>query len=269
MSQPALLVERDGGVVTLTLNRPEARNAFNPEMLCGLADAWDLVDGDDSVHVAILTGAGGNFSAGADLDQLVGKLMKGLPPDNEHEERIQQDYSIIYKGFLKEYRLAKPLLAAVEGYCYAGGMEMLMSADIRVAGEGARIAISEVCRGLFPMAGTTVRLPRQIPYTVAMEMLLTGAPLDAAEALRVGLLGHVVKDGGALAKARELADAITKNGPLAVRNIKASVLESSCLPEEKAFVRELELGMEVMSSEDAREGPRAFLEKRPARFKGS
>jgi enoyl-CoA hydratase len=102
-----------------------------------------------------------------------------------------------------------------------------------------------------------------------MEMLLTGAPLDAAEALRVGLLGHVVKDGGALAKARELADAIAKNGPLAVRNIKASVLESSCLPEEKAFVRELELGMEVMSSEDAREGPRAFLEKRPALFKGS
>ena len=268
MSDPAVIVERDGHVVTLTLNRPDKRNAFDAEMLCRLADAWDMIDADDDVRVAILTGAGGNFSAGADLDRLVGALLSGKPAQDEYEERIRQDYSLIYKGFLKEYRTRKPIVAAVEGYCYAGGIEILQAFDVRVAAEGARIAVREVQRGLFPMGGSTVRLPRQIPWTVAMEMLVTGEPISGRRAYEIGLVGHVVPDGQALERAREIADRIARNGPLAVRNIKASVLAADALPEAEAYRRELELGMEVMASEDAKEGPRAFLEKREPRFTG-
>ena len=268
MSDPAVIVERDGHVVTLTLNRPDKRNAFDAEMLCRLADAWDMIDADDDVRVAIMTGAGGNFSAGADLDRLVGALLSGKPAQDEYEERIRQDYSLIYKGFLKEHRTRKPIIAAVEGYCYAGGIEILQAFDVRVAAEGARIAVSEVQRGLFPMGGSTVRLPRQIPWTVAMEMLVTGEPISGRRAYEIGLVGHVVPDGQALERAREIADRIARNGPLAVRNIKASVLAADALPEAEAYRRELELGMEVMASEDAKEGPRAFLEKREPRFTG-
>jgi enoyl-CoA hydratase len=267
-AEPAVLVERDGPIVTVTLNRPHKRNAFDPEVLCRLCDAWDMIDADDDVRVAILTGAGGDFSAGADLDRLVGILLSGRPSENPYEERVRQDPSLIYKGFLKDYRLATPIIAAVEGACYAGGIEILQSLDIRVAAEGARIAVSEVQRGLFPMSASTIRLPRQIPWTVATEMLLTGEPLSGRRAYEVGLVGHLVPDGTALAKAREIADRIARNGPLAVKNIKASILAADGLPETEAFKREMELGLAVMSSKDAKEGPRAFLEKREPNFTG-
>jgi enoyl-CoA hydratase len=269
MSDPAVLVERDGHVVTVTLNRPEKKNAFNAEMLCRLADAWDMIDADPDVRVAILTGAGGNFSAGADLDRLVGALLAGKPAEDPFEERIRQDYTTIYKGFLKEHRVAKPLVGAVEGYCYAGGMEILQALDLRVAGEGAKLALTEVQRSLFPMGGSTVRLTRQVPWTVAMELLLTGDPISARRAYEVGLVGHVVPDGTALDRARELADRIAANGPIAVRNIKAATVEAQCVPEPEAFQRESELGMEVMMSNDAKEGPRAFIEKRAPNYTGT
>jgi enoyl-CoA hydratase len=269
MSEPAVLIERDGPVVVLTLNRPEKKNAFNCEMLCRLADAWDMIDEDPAVRVAIVTGAGGNFSAGADLDRLVGALMSGEPAADEFEERIRSDFSLIYKGFLKEHRTAKPLIAAVEGYCYAGGMEILQAFDLRVAAEGAKLGITEVQRSLFPMGGSTVRLPRQIPWTIAMEMLLTGEPITGQRAYELGLVGHVVADGTTVERARALADRIAANGPLAVEAIKASVLAADALPEADAYRREVELGMEVMASKDAREGPRAFLEKRPPDYTGT
>jgi enoyl-CoA hydratase len=269
MSDPAVLVERDGHVVTVTLNRPHKKNAFDAEVLCRLCDAWDMIDAEDDVRVAILTGAGGDFSAGADLDRLVGALLSGKPSENPFEERIRTDPSLIYKGFLKEHRLAKPIVAAVEGICYAGGIEILQALDVRVAGEGARIAVSEVQRGLFPMSGSTVRLPRQIPWTVAMEMLVVGDPISGRRAYELGLVGHAVPDGTALAKAREIAERIARNGPLAVRNIKASVLAADALPEAAAYAREAELGMAVMASKDAKEGPRAFLEKRDPDFTGT
>jgi enoyl-CoA hydratase len=269
MTEPAVLVERDGHVVTITLNRPDKRNAFNAEVLCRLCDAWDLVDDDPDIRAAILTGAGGNFSAGADLDRLVGAMISGKPAQDEFEERIRADFTLIYKGFLKTHRAAKPLIAAVEGYCYAGGMEILQALDIRVAGESAQLAISEVQRGLFPMSGSTVRLPRQIPWTVAMDMLLVGEPISGRRAYEVGLVGHVVPDGDAVTRARELADRVAANGPLAVRNIKASVLAAETLPELDAYKREEELGMAVMNSDDAKEGPKAFLEKRAPEFTGT
>ncbi len=268
MSDAAVLVERDGHVLTVTLNRPAKRNAFNAEVLCLLCDAWDLLDADDELRVAIMTGADGNFSAGADLDRLVGALTSGKPAEDEYEERIRQDFSLIYKGFLKDHYVKKPIVAAVEGYCYAGGMEILQAFDIRVAAEDAQLAVSEVQRGLFPMSASTIRLPRQIPYTVAMDMLLVGDPISGQRAYEIGLVGHVTAKGGALGRAKELAVRLAANGPLAVRNIKASVVDNLELQEADAFQRELELGMEVMASKDAKEGPRAFLEKRPPKFTG-
>jgi enoyl-CoA hydratase len=268
-NEPAVLVDRGDAVLLITLNRPDKRNAFNAEVLCRLCDAWDLLDGDDELRVGIVTGAGGNFSAGADLDRLVGALLAGKPAQDEFEERLREDISLIYKGFLKEHRVAKPIICAVEGYCYAGGMEILQAFDIRVAAEGARLAISEVQRGLFPMSASTVRLPRQIPWAVAMEMLIVGEPITAQRAYEVGLVNAVVPDGQALARAQEYADRIAANGPLAVRNIKASVLAAETVPEREAYAKELELGMAVMASNDAREGPKAFLEKRAPSFTGT
>ena len=268
-NEPAVLVDVDGHVATVTLNRPEKRNAFNPEMLCRLADAWDMIDADDSIRVAILTGAGGNFSAGADLDRLVSAMIKGLPPENEFEQRVRDDYSIIFKGFLKEHRLRTPLIAAIEGYCYAGGTEILQATDIRVAAETAQIAISEVQRGLFPMGGSTIRLRRQIAYVDAMELLLCGDPVTGTRAAEIRLVNYAVRENGALDTARELADRIAANGPLAVKAIKEAVVETEFLSEKDAFALEMPLGMGVMGSNDAKEGPKAFLEKRPAEFTGT
>jgi enoyl-CoA hydratase len=259
----------DGYVATVTINRPEARNAVNPEVLVRLADAWDAIDGGDDVRVAILTGTGEHFCAGADLDKLVGKLMAGGEPDTEFEARIQQDYSLIYKGFLRDYQLQKPLVAAIEGFCLAGGTEILQSTDIRVAGESAEFGVTEAKWALFPMAGSPTRLKRQIPYTKAMEMLLTAGRYGARDALSFGLIGHVVPDGRALKKARELADQIAENGPLAVRGIKEAVQATEFLPEKEALAKEFEIGMKVMASKDAREGPRAFKEKRKPNFTGT
>lgn len=269
MSEPAVLVERDGAVLTITLNRPDKRNAFNAEVLCRLCDAWDLLDADPELRVGIMTGSDGNFSAGADLDRLVGALTSGKPAENDFEERIRQDFGLIYKGFLKDHYVEKPLIAAVEGYCYAGGMEILQAFDIRVVASGAQLAISEVQRGLFPMSASTIRLPRQIPYTVALDMLLVGDPISGARAYEVGLASHLTRDGEALGVARAVAARIAANGPLAVRNIKASVTAALELREEDAFQRELELGLEVFASRDAKEGPRAFLEKRRPNFTGT
>ena len=268
VSEPALITEKRGHVVTLTMNRPEAKNAINPEMLCRLADAWDAIDGDDEVRVAILTGSSGAFCAGADLDKLVSRSLKNLPPEDDWEQRIRDDFQVIFKGLLRNYRLAKPLIAAIEGSCIAGGVELLNSCDIRVAGEGAKLGISEVRWSLFPQGGSTTRMPRQMPFTMAMEMLLTGDHYSAREALDMGLIGRVVADGQALAKAREIADKIASNGPVAVRKIKQAVYEAECVSDQEAREIEMRLGMEVFSTEDAKEGPRAFKEKRKPVYKG-
>jgi len=260
------LTEQAGHVLTITINRPEKRNAVNAEVLCGLADSWRRLDTDDDLRVAILTGAGDNFCAGMDLT-VIPKLTSGRA-DDEFEERLLKDTNIIFDGWLKTYRPSKPVIAAVEGFALAGGTEILQGTDIRVAAESAIFGITEVQRSLFPMAGSTVRLPRQMPYTVAVELLLTGEELPAARALALGLIGHLVLDGHALTKAREIAARIAANGPLAVRAILKTIRETATLSEEKAFETEMANGIPVFSSKDAAEGPRAFLEKRKPVFQG-
>jgi enoyl-CoA hydratase len=268
MSESALLAEKDGHVLTVTINRPEKKNAVNAEVLCGLSDAWHRLDEDDELRVAILTGAGGNFCAGMDLG-VINKLTAGKPPENEFEERLQNETSIIFDGWLKTYRPMKPVIAAVEGFALAGGTEILQGTDIRVAAESAVFGVTEVQRGLFPLAGSTVRLPRQIPYTIALEMLLTGNDFTAAQCKEFGLVGHVVPDGQALAKAREIGERIAANGPLAVQAILQCVRETAHMSERDAFEqKEMAIGIPVFRSEDAREGPTAFLEKRKPVFRG-
>ncbi len=257
-----LTVERDGSTVIVTMNRPEARNAFSLPMLVGLADAWAEIDGDDEVRCAILTGAAGTFCAGADL-----KAMGGSQQPAAYRERMEADPDLHWKALLRHHHVKKPLIAAVEGYAVAGGTEILQATDIRVAGESATFGVFEARRGLFPLGGSTVRLTRQIPYTVAMEILLTGRSVSAQEAHRIGLVGRLVPDGQALDEAKRIAALIGENGPLAVEAIKRSVRETEGLPEDEALKIELEIGWPVFGTEDAKEGPRAFAEKRPPAFR--
>jgi enoyl-CoA hydratase len=258
-----LLVERDGGVMVLSMNRPEARNAFSSEMLGRMEDAWIEAEGDASVRVVILTGASGHFCAGADL-----KAMFNPDPDDPFAKRFAEDADLAWRALLRHRRFSKPLLAAIEGSCIAGGTEILQATDIRVAGKSAKFGISEVKWGLFPLGGSTVRLRRQIPYSRAMELLLTGDHFSADEALGMGLINRVVPDGEALNTTREVAAKIAANGPVAVQGVKRSVQETEGLTEAEALKVEMEIGLGVFASEDAREGPKAFAEKRPAEFKG-
>ena len=257
---PHALLERRGHVLIVTMNRPQVRNALSGPMMALLREAWDQVDSDPAIRVCVLTGADGAFCAGADL-----KAMTRSHP-GESFRAGGTDMSTI-PSLLKGRRLTKPLIAAVEGPAIAGGTEILQATDIRVAGESARFGISEARWGLFPLGGSAVRLTRQIPYTVAADLLLTGRHIGAAEAREIGLIGHVVPDGEALAKALELAGLIAANGPVAVRGILRTIRETEGLPENEAFQVEAEIGTAVFRSEDAKEGPRAFTEKRQPNFR--
>jgi enoyl-CoA hydratase len=260
VEEPHALIERRGHVLIVTMNRPQARNALSGPMMELMRQAWDTADSDPEIRVCVLTGAGGAFCAGADL-----KAMTSSHPGDRFQGG-DLDVSVI-EPLLKGRRLTKPLIAAVEGPAVAGGTEILQACDIRVAGASARFGVSEARWGLFPLGGSAVRLPRQIPYTVAADLLLTGRHITAAEALSIGLIGHVVPDGQALEAALEIAAAIAANGPVAVRAILRVIRETEGMAENEAFTLEAKVGMAVFASEDAKEGPRAFAEKRPPRFR--
>jgi enoyl-CoA hydratase len=261
---PHALVEQDGHVLHVTMNRPEARNALSPDMLVGLYEAWRRLDADPELRCAILTGAGGHFCAGADL-----KAMHNERPDPERQKRFAEVPDLHWQALLRHNRPLKPIIAAVEGYAVAGGTEILQGTDVRVAAETAVFGITEAKRGLFPLGGSTIRLRRQIPYTLAAEMLLTGRHVPAAEAKAFGLIGRVVPQGHAFEEARKVAEEICGNGPLAVQAILRSLRENDeSLSEKEALERELALGWPIFASEDAREGPRAFAEKRKPVYKG-
>lgn len=261
MSEPHALIEQRDHTLVVTMNRPEVRNALSGEMLDLMCEAWDRVNADDSIRACVLTGAGGYFCAGADLKSMNKK------PASEAFESGEYDPSVI-KGLLKGFRLTKPLIAAVEGPAIAGGTEILQGTDIRVAGESAKFGISEARWSLYPMGGSAVRLPRQIPYTVAADLLLTGRHILAPEAKELGLIGHVVPDGQALEKALELADMIAANGPLAVQAILKTIRDSEGKHEDDCWKDDARVGAAVFASEDAKEGPRAFAERRAPQFQG-
>ena len=257
VEEPHALIERRGHVLIVTMNRPAVRNALSGPMMELMRQAWDTVDGDPGIRVCVLTGAGGAFCAGADL--------KAMTRDHPGARLGELDVSVI-EPLLKGRRLSKPLIAAVEGPAVAGGTEILQATEIRVAGRSARFGVSEARWGLFPLGGSAVRLPRQIPYTVAADLLLTGRHITAAEALEIGLIGHVVPDGQALARALEIAEMIAANGPVAVQAILRAIRETEGMPENDAFTVEARIGMAVFRSEDAKEGPRAFTMKRKPDF---
>ncbi|GGU96731.1 enoyl-CoA hydratase [Actinomadura cremea] len=256
-------VERDGHVVIVTMNRPEARNAFSGSMLLGLAEAWQYMSDTPEVRVGILTGAEGTFCAGADL-----KAMGEPPSDPEIKARMDRIDNWHWKGLLREGRPTKPLICAIEGWAVAGGTELLAGTDLRVVAEGATLGLYEAKRGLFPMGGCAIRLPRQIGYANAMDILLTARSVTPREALEMGLINKIVPNGSALAAARELADQIAECGPLAVQAILRTYRETEHLSEEDALKISDEIGWPVIGSEDAKEGSKAFKEKRPAVYQG-
>jgi enoyl-CoA hydratase/carnithine racemase len=264
----SLLVQREGPTLVLTMNRVQRRNALSLDMVVRMADAWEMADGDDSIRSVILTGAGDAYCVGGDLNA---GWMAGNRADepSPNERRLIDDPSLIGRGLLLTQWLRTPIIAVVNGDCLGGGCEMLQQTDIRIAEEQARFGLPEARIGFIAGAGSTVRLKRQIPYAVAMEMLLTGRVLDAEEALRWGLVTHVVAAGQGLAKGHEIARIIAGNSPLSVAASKASAVETGWLPEDDARVIENSYSAKVIRSNDAKEGLKAFAEKRPPEFTGT
>jgi len=247
--------DKQDHIATVTIDRPEAMNALTAEMSAALDAAFDDFNNDAGLWVAVLTGAGDKaFSAGFDLKEAIPRLLSGDMMG--YEDPAKRQFSTIYK----------PIIAAINGACIAGGVEMVAGTDLRIAAEHATFSLGEVRWGLIPMGGSHIRLPRQIPWAIAMELLLTGQPIDARRAYDVGMLNAVVPKEDLMPAALRLAGTICQNGPLAVRTAKEIAVRSLGL--EAGFVLERELGARVLASEDAREGPRAFSEKRAPKFKG-
>ena len=264
MNPDHCLVEREGHTLVVTLNRPEAKNALSSGMLAGMYRAWRRLDEDPELHVAILTGRGDVFCAGADL-----KAMGGGQRDEPFQELMAEVPDLHWQALLRHNRPMKPIIAAVEGFAVAGGTEILQGTDIRVAADDAVFGVTEAKRGLFPLGGSSVRLRRQIPYTLAAEILLTGRHVTAREALDFGLVGRLVPSGQALDEARRVAAEICENGPLSIRALMRMLREiDESYSESDALAKELEIGGPVFASKDAREGPRAFAEKRKPVYRG-
>lgn len=269
MTDAPILYQCEGAIATITLNRPQAHNALTPQMLCLLADAFESFRNDASLRVAILTGTGDRaFCAGGDLALTLPLLTGDRAPADAWDQRVLDDPIVMRASSLRDYPLDKPVIAALNGPCFAAGSELLLGTDLRIAAEHATIAFPEVRRALIPFAGSLVRLARQIPYAQAMEMLLTGEPVDAQQALNRGLVNRVVPGDTLQAVALAMARAIAGHGPLAVAQIKRTVRDTSGMDLSAAHAIEDAAWQTVRASEDAREGPRAFMEKRPPRFTG-
>jgi enoyl-CoA hydratase len=250
----AIRTEVSDGVAVITINRPEARNAVNGDVARGMAAAVEEFDARKDISVLVLTGAGGTFSAGMDL--------KGF---------LTGDAPVAAgRGFagIAERPPAKPVIAAVEGYALAGGFELALACDLVVASEAAKFGLPEVRRGLVAGAGGLLRLPRRIPYHVAMEIALTGEHFSAARLAEVGLVNKLVPPGQALAAAMELAGRIALGAPLALAASKRVIVESADWPAAEAFARQSEIISPIFGSKDAREGAAAFAEKRPPAWRG-
>ncbi|ARP96360.1 crotonase/enoyl-CoA hydratase family protein [Bordetella genomosp. 13] len=248
-------VEIADGIQTITINRPEAKNAINLETAQALAAAFDQMDANGDVRIGILTGAGGTFSSGMDLKAFAQSGQRPLIPG---------------RGFagLNERPPKKPLIAAVEGYALAGGCEMALAADLIVAASNAKFGLPEVKRGLVAGSGGMMRLPRRLPYHVAMEIVLTGDMFEAQRAHALGLVNRLAEPGKALEAARELARVIVENGPLAVQTAKSIVAQAGDWEQDTMFDRQRPLIAHIFTSADAKEGATAFAEKRKPVWQG-
>src|SRR5215467_2156686 len=231
----ALLFEKRGYIAYITFNRPEVHNSFNPETMVRLSEAWEEINRDEQIRATIITGAGDvAFSAGADLGRLIPLFTGARKPDDEWDERLLANRRFGEMAILRNYNVDKPIIAAINGFCIAGGMELIQATDLRVASENASFGLQEVKWAIIPGAGSLARLQRQIPYCKAMEILLTGNRIDANEAWRLGLINYVVPQEKLIAKAEELAATIAENGPLAVKAIKEAVRRCSGRPYDEA-----------------------------------
>jgi enoyl-CoA hydratase len=254
----------DDHVVRITIDRPEARNSLDMEHFYDLRRAWERFGEEDDLWVAVITGVGSDFCVGADLKTYIPQitaLQKQLA-DGEVPEVGGYRLDDGVKAVLRGVKLYKPIVAAINGTCVAGGMEMLGGCDIRVASDNATFAVMEPKRGLFAGGGTTVRLPRQIAFPAAMEFLLCADQISAARAYEMGVLNEVTTSEALLERAYDYAHRITANGPFAVRKTKESVLRGLATDMREAYKIESAISSEVFASEDAKEGPRAFAEKR-------
>ena len=254
-----LIYEVKDRIAYITFNRPEAMNAMDPEVYSLLSEAWIDVRDNPDIWVAIITGAGERaFTAGADLKTTI------------PQEREKADFWLTQKGMILNRGLEvwKPIIAAVNGYCLAGGMTMLFATDIRIAAEHAVFEISEVKRGILPGNGGTQRALKQLPYAIAMEMLLLGRRITAQEALTYGLINKIVPMKDLLTTAEEYALKLCENGPLSLRAIKELAIRSQSLPLEDGIRLETAFQEYLRTTEDAKEGPRAFAEKRKPEYKG-
>ena len=250
-----ILFEKKDHVAVITIDRPSALNSLTADMLMGIEVAFKAFDDDPDLWVGILTASGEKaFSSGLDLKEAAPMLTGG--DQLGFEDWTKRQFSDVYK----------PVLCAVNGFCIAGGMEMLLGTDLRIASEHATFGLGEVKWGLVPLGGTHIRLPRQIPWAMAMQLLLTGKSIDAQRAYEIGLINAVVPADQLMETALDWAQKMCRNGPLAMRTAKEIAVRS--LELESGFVLEKALGQKVLNSEDAKEGPRAFVEKRPAEFKG-
>jgi enoyl-CoA hydratase len=251
---------RDAHIVTITINRPEIRNSLDMEHFRDLAHAWAAFRDDPDAWVAVITGVGRDFCTGADLKKFIPELTGELPqPDG-------WDKTDAIHAVLHRFPVYKPIVAAVNGTCVAGGLEMLGATDIRVAVPDARFGLLEPKRGLFAGGGSTVRLPRQMPYAFAMELLVTADMVDADRALAMGLINKVVSADQLMDTAYDYAERIAANAPLAVSATKQSAVEGLALDLESAYDNETRHSDRVFATEDAKEGPRAFAEKRRPRW---
>ena len=264
-----VLFEKRDGIAHVTLNRPEKRNAFSPEMIVRLVEVWRDVAADSSVRVVLLTGAGDQaFSAGGDLGTLIPLMMRTRAPEGEWEERFAADRKQLGVALLRNSTFYKPVVAAINGHALAGGAEILLSTDVRIMSSEATIALTEVRRGLIAGGGSLARLTRQVPWAHAMELLLVGEPITAQHALSIGLVNRVVAPGEVMSTAEDFARRISLGAPVALAKTKEAMVRSSGLPLDEAFAIEAQCTKENAATEDAKEGPRAFMEKRPSVFTG-
>lgn len=268
----SVVYEKKGHIAIVTINRPEARNAMDFDTMGQLANAWLDFRDDPNLRVAILTGAGDrDFCVGADLKKLIPAVTENIDDLASGKKSLLGDAyppNAPLVAVLREGDIWKPIIGAVNGICSSGGLEMLQGTDIRIAAEHATFSIAEPKRGLFPGGGTTVRLPRQVPFVWAMEILLTCEFINARQALEIGLINRVVPKEELMPTAMALAEKISENAPLAIQAVKRSVRKCMDLKMEEALNLELQIAAEVFMTEDAREGPKAFKEKRKPVWKG-